>query len=157
MVDPSSSPTGEAARPKSLTERLDAASNGHAAEFELPAPVMTKRFAPGPMPPVGDHPSVVSLGDEARIGRVPAAPAQSNSWVNRMLLSSLLLVAFFPTMVFGLLYWHGDVNFPGSSRTEIGRRPIEEPLAVQQASVAHMIAPETILPKQQFKLPSIAI
>src|SRR3954452_22203499 len=74
-----------------------------------------------------------------------------------MLLSSLLLVAFFPTMVFGLLYWHGDVNFPGSSRTEIGRTAIEEPPAVQQASVANMIAPETVLPKTQLKLPSIAL
>jgi hypothetical protein len=156
MGEPSSGLLGEATPPKSLTERLRAASNGHMAEFEVPALVMAERFAPGLIPPIGDHPPAVPLGDEAGIDRVATSPARSNSRVNRILLSCLLLLAFLPTMIFGLLYWRGDVNFRGS-RTENGRRAIEEAPAVQQASVANMIAPETILPKQQLKRPSIAL
>ena len=74
------------------------------------------------------------------------------------MLSVLLVVALVPTIALALLYWRGDVRASrGRSQWLNERDDGQATKPVQQASVAGLASPETVAPKQDVELPSVAL
>ncbi|MGC2410934.1 MAG: SH3 domain-containing protein [Methyloceanibacter sp.] len=151
-------PSEQTKPPRSLTERL-AETNGH-VQIEA-ASFMAERFAPE-LPPlvVNDEglgaPPVPPL-QESAVGPMFAVPRERAPWANRMLLTVLLIVALVPSVAFAVLYWRGAANVPGSAPMAAERDDGQATPTVQQASVASIAPLETVLPKQDIELPSIAL
>lgn len=158
-------PSGAIKSPRSLTERLAAETSGH-AQIEA-ASFMAERFAPElpplavadaalgetPVPPLGAT-SVPPLQDSA-VGQI--FPPKRESWANRILLGVLLVVALVPTIALALLYWQGDLSVSGPVPVADERHDVPATKPLQQASVAGLASPETVAPKQDVELPSIAL
>jgi SH3 domain-containing protein len=144
---------------RSLTERLAAEANGH-AQIEA-ASFMAERFAPD-LPPLAVADAALGATSvpplqESAVNHIFSLPPERVSWTNRMLWSVLVIIALVPTIVVAVLYWRGDVSVSGPVPMADAREDGQATKPVQQASVASMGAPETVLPKQDAELPPIAL
>jgi hypothetical protein len=152
------SPSDQTKPPRSLTERL-AEANDH-VQIEA-ASFMAERFAPELAPLVvndeGLGASTAPPLQEATVGPMFAIPRERAPWATRMLLTVLLVVALVPSIAFAVLYWRGAVNVLGSAPVAAKRDDGQATRTVQQASVASIAPLETVLPKQDIELPSIAL
>ena len=152
-------PSNAIKSPRSLTERLAAEANGH-TQVEA-ASFMAERFAPE-LPPLAVADAALGATSvpppqESAVGHILSIPPERASWANRILLSVLLVVALVPTIALALLYWRGDVSVSGPVPMADKRDDGQATKPVQQASVASLASPETVLPKQDVELPSIAL
>jgi hypothetical protein len=152
-------PSDQIKSPRSLTERLAAEANGH-AQIEA-ASFMAERFAPE-LPPLAVADAALKATpvpplQESAVDYMFPLPRERAPWASRMLLSVLVVIALVPTITFAVLYWRGDVSAPGAAPMAAEREDEQGSKPVQQASVASVASPETVLPKQNVELPSIAL
>jgi hypothetical protein len=164
--------------PKTLAERLKAHANGH-AEIEA-ASFMAERFAPDLQTQAANEPerdaSPESAEDTPVGGFADVAPERS-SRSSGFILLAFALVALVPVIAFGALYSRGALSVTGLTAMvgdDSAKQQVSEPAEenakpalaeaqdvkqpeMQQAAVAEMPAPETILPKRAVELPSIGL
>lgn len=147
--------------PRSLAERLKAEANGHAAPIEgTTASFMAERFAPE-VAPLGANDADLDappgkMPEESTLRGLITAPAEQTSPVRWALLAILVFVALAPAIALAALYWRGAIDVPAWAEM-LGEPRNGQAPEVQQASIASMAAPETVLPKRDIELPSIAL
>ena len=156
MGEPEFSSFEQFVPPKSLAERLKAQANGQ-AEVEA-ASFMAERFAPDlQTPAVNDaEPSAPRESLETTVRAVePVIERSLRS--SGLILIAFALVALVPIIAFAALYSRGALSVT-SVAAVLGDSDKQAPREVQQASsVASAAEPETILPKQDIELPSVAL
>ena len=161
--------------PKTLAERLKAQANGQ-AEIEA-ASFMAERFAPD-LPANTSEPELDTSpepAEETPTARLADPPASGPSRSSGLIMLTFALVALVPVIAFAALYSRGALSVTaltavvGDDNTKPSAQPAEETKPssaeqqqakqpqVQQAAVAEMPAPETILPKRAIELPSVAV
>lgn len=162
--------------PKTLAERLKAQANGQ-AEIEA-ASFMAERFAPDlpattsePEPDASPEPA-----EETPAERLADPAPQGPSRSGGLIMLTFALVALVPVIAFAALYSRGAISVAAltavvgdDDNTKPSAQPAEETRPssaeeqraeqpqVQQAAIAEMPAPETILPKRAIELPSVAL
>ena len=154
--------------PKTLAERLKAHANGQ-AEIEA-ASFMAERFAPDLQTQAASEPELDASpepAEETRSGRLADPPPLGPSRSSGLVMLTFALVALVPVIAFAALYSRGALSVAaltavvGDDNARPSAEPAEEQRAeqpqVQQAAVAEMPAPETILPKRAIELPSVAL
>jgi Bacterial SH3 domain len=141
--------------PKSLAERLKAQANGQ-AEAEA-ASFMAERFAPDPQTPPANNPerSVPPESLEAA-ARTMEPVIERSARSSGLILIAFALVALVPVIAFAALYSRGALSVT-SVAAVLGDSDKQAPQEAQQASAASAAEPETILPKRDVELPSVAL
>lgn len=158
--------------PKTLAERLKAHANGQ-AEIEA-ASFMAERFAPDLQTQAASEPELDAPSEpteETRSVRA-ADPAQLGpSRSSGLLMLTFALVALVPLIAFAALYSRGALSVSAltgvvgnddaqpveaAGRSAAAEKQAEQP-QVQQAAVAAMPTPETILAKRSVELPMVAL
>ena len=141
--------------PKSLAERLKAQANGQ-AEAEA-ASFMAERFAPNPQTPPENNPerSVPPESLEAA-ARTMEPVIERSARSSGLILIAFALVALVPVIAFAALYSRGALSVT-SVAAVLGNSDKQAPQEAQQASAASAAEPETILPKRDVELPSVAL
>lgn len=155
MGEPKFSSFEQFVPPKSLAERLKAQANGQ-AEVEA-ASFMAERFAPDLQTPAANdaEPSAPRESLETTVRAVePMIERSSRS--SGLILVAFALVALVPVIAFAALYSRGALSVT-SVAAVLGDSDKQAPKEVQQASVASAAEPETILPKRDIELPSVAL
>ena len=146
--------------PRSLAERLRAEVNGHASIEGTTASFMAERFAPDITAlaandaDLGDPPARAAEEPEPHLLTQPTKQAPP---ANRAMFAALIVAALVPTMTLAALFWRGAIDVPALDQMIGQRGDGQAPVEIQQASVASLPAPETILPKRDIELPSIAL
>lgn len=159
--------------PKTLAERLKAQAAGH-AEIEA-ASFMAERFAPDLQTQAANEADASpEPAEEIPAGRLADPPPQGPSRSSSLIMLAFALVALVPVIAFAALYSRGALSVTAltaaggdnakpsaqaaepASPSSAAEQRAEQP-AVQQASVAEMPAPETILAKRAIELPAVAL
>jgi hypothetical protein len=162
--------------PKTLAERLKAHANGQ-AEIEA-ASFMAERFAPELQMQTASEPELDAPSEpteEASAGRLADPSPQAPSRSGGLIILAFALVGLVPVIAFAALYSRGALSVsaltavvgnddakPSAQPAErIGpsaadEQQVEQP-QVQQAAIAEMPTPETILPKRAVELPLVAL
>jgi Bacterial SH3 domain len=151
--------------PKSLAERLKAQAKGQ-AEVEA-ASFMAERFAPDLLTPAVNEPAPIEPLPEPVFAFEPAL-AERSSRSSGLVMSAFALVALVPVIAFGALYSRGAISvasLPALLDGDGDKRALgaqaqgdnRERPEVQQAAAASAAPPETILPKRNVQLPSVAL
>ena len=129
----------EFARAGSLVERLKAQDNGRLSDDEeATATVLAERFAP----------------------EVPAAPEEARNEArdgfpgSQTLLALLVFVALAPTVTVAVMLWRGVIVAPWSTLSANAPRAGQ---VAALASLAAPSAPQTVPPKQEVIVPTIAV
>ena len=162
--------------PKTLAERLKAHANGQ-AEIEA-ASFMAERFAPDLQTQATSEPELDASpepAEETPAGRLADPSPQGPSRSSGLIILAFALVGLVPVIAFAALYSRGALSVSaltavvGDDNAKSSAQPVEEtgPSAaeeqqaeqpqVQQAAVAEIPTPETILPKRAVELPSVAL
>jgi hypothetical protein len=159
--------------PKTLAERLKAHASGQ-AEVEA-ASFMAERFAPDLPPQAANEDSLPEPAEEPYIGRLTGPLPERPSRSSGLIVLAFALVALVPVVAFGALYSRGALSVTGltavvgDDSAKQSAQPAEVPKPsppeeqrtgqpqVQQAAVAEMPAPETILAKRAVELPSVGL
>jgi Bacterial SH3 domain len=154
--------------PKSLAERLKAQANGQ-AEVEA-ASFMAERFAPDLQVPAANEPGPSTTPAEPLpepVRTFEPALADRSPRSNGLVMGAFAIVALVPVIAFGALYSRGAISVASLPAVLDGDRDKEAPAeaqgdnpalpAVQQAAAASAAPPETILPKRNVALPSVAL
>jgi hypothetical protein len=151
--------------PQSLAERLKAQAKGQ-AEVEA-ASFMAERFAPDLLTPVVNESAPTEPLPEPVFAFEPALVERS-SRSSGLVMGAFAVVALVPVIAFGALYSRGAISV-ASLPTLLDRDGDKQaPRAqaqgdnraraeVQQAAAASAAPPETILPKRNVELPSVAL
>jgi len=144
--------------PKTLAERLKAQASGQ-GEIEA-ASFMAERFAPDLQASAATDPESGAPPAEP-VEEPPAGyaadPAPERSSRSSLILVAFALVALVPMIAFAALYSRGALSVT-SLRAALGEESASQAVPeVQQASVADAVTPETILPKRDVELPSVAL
>lgn len=159
--------------PKTLAERLKAQANGH-TEIEA-ASFMAERFAPDLQTQAANEADASpEPAEEIPAGRLADPPPQGPSRSSSLIMVVFALVALVPVIAFAALYSRGALSVTAltaaggdnakpsapaaepASPSSAAEQRAEQP-AVQQASVAEVPAPETILAKRAIELPTVAL
>jgi hypothetical protein len=154
--------------PKSLAERLKAQANGQ-AEVEA-ASFMAERFAPDLQTPAVNEPGPTAPPAESLqepVRTFEPALAERSSRSSGLVMGAFAIVALVPVIAFGALYSRGAISVASLPAVLDGDRDKQAPAEaqgdnpalpeVQQAAAASAAPPETILPKRNVELPSVAL
>jgi hypothetical protein len=153
--------------PKSLAERLKAQANGQ-AEVEA-ASFMAERFAPDLQVPAVDDPAPSATPPEPLqepVRTFEPVVMERSSRSSGLVMAAFALVALVPVIAFGALYSRGAISVASLPAMLDGNSAKQAPVPVQsdnqalpevQEAAAASAAPETILPKRNFELPSVAL
>ena len=141
--------------PKSLAERLKAQANGQ-AETEA-ATFMAERFAPDPQTPPTNNPERSMPPESLEVAARTMEPViERSARSSGLILTAFALVAVVPVIAFAALYSRGALSVT-SAAAVLGDSDKQAPQEAQQAFAASAAEPETILPKRDVELPSIAL
>ena len=156
MGEPEFSSFEQFVPPKSLAERLKAQANGQ-AEVEA-ASFMAERFAPDlQTPAVNDAEPSAPREYLATTVRAVEPVIERSLRSSGLILVAFALIALVPIIAFAALYSRGALSVT-SVAAALRDSDKQAPQEVQQASsVSSAAEPETILPKQDIELPSVAL
>jgi hypothetical protein len=153
--------------PKSLAERLKAQANGQ-AEVEA-ASFMAERFAPDLQVPAVNNPAPSAPPPEPLqepVRTFEPVVMERSYRSSGLVMAAFALVALVPVIAFGALYSRGAISVASLPAVLDGNNAKDAPATVQsdkqalpevQEAAAASAAPETILPKRNIELPSVAI